>query len=67
MLTLQEATTIALDVLEKESRRLETGDFLYAFGGNGPIVVMHDGSVHRLGTAKNSDATVAEFEQEHGL
>lgn len=46
---------------------IETGDFLHALGGNGPIIVMHDGTIHRFGTAKAAETTIADFEREHGL
>ncbi|MBS2020266.1 MAG: hypothetical protein JST00_45825 [Deltaproteobacteria bacterium] len=46
---------------------IETGDFLFSLGGNGPLVVLHDGTVHPLGTSKDVDATISEFEQAHGL
>ena len=46
---------------------VETGDILYAFGGNGPIVVMHDGTLHSLGTAQTIEGNIAQFEREHGL
>ena len=37
------------------------------FFGNGPTVVMHDGSVHALGSARPAAAEVEAFEQERGF
>jgi len=55
-------------VLIFNSRKyIETGDILEAFGGNGPIVVMHDGTLHFLGTIQTIEGNIAEFEREHGL
>lgn len=55
-------------VLFYNSRRyIETGDFLDSLFGNGPVVVMHDGGVHLLGTDRNPDAMIADFERERGL
>lgn len=54
-------------LLYNSRQYIETGDFLHSLGGNGPVVVMHDGAVHVLGTAKNLDATIADFEQARGL
>jgi len=55
-------------VLVYESRRyVETGDVLEAFGGNGPVVVMDDGSVHMLGSALAVEDSVAAFERARGM
>ncbi len=55
-------------ILFYNSRRyLETGDILHAFGGNGPVVVLHDGAVHMLGTGHAPETTIAAFEAENGL
>jgi hypothetical protein len=48
-------------------RYVETGDFQWALGGNGPVVVLHDGSVHMLGTAYPLEETLQRFEAERGL
>jgi hypothetical protein len=46
----------------------ETGDFRYAIGGNGPIVVERaTGKLHTLGTANHPDISVAQFEKEQGF
>ena len=46
---------------------VRTGDDLKRFFGNGPQVVMHDGTVHALGTARAAAQEVAAFEAEQGL
>ena len=43
------------------------GDDLKRFFGNGPAVVMHDGTVHPLGSARPALAEVEASEQERGL
>jgi hypothetical protein len=49
-------------------RFLETCNFLYALGGNGPIVVEREsGRVTRLGTARPVEEEVAAFEREHNF
>ncbi len=46
---------------------LETGDFLYALGGNGPIAVEKEtGQLHKLGTAHPSEYYIKEFERKKG-
>jgi hypothetical protein len=46
----------------------ETGDFRYAVGGGGPIVVERaTGKLHGLGTANHPDLALAEFEKKHGF
>lgn len=52
-------------VLFYNSRRfVETGNELEALGGNGPVVVLHDGTIHFLGSDRESDVTIAAFERE---
>jgi hypothetical protein len=46
---------------------VETGNELEAFGGNGPVVVLHDGAIHFLGSDREGDVTIAAFEREHGF
>src|SRR4051794_37014714 len=41
---------------------VETGDILFALGGNRPVVVEHNKGVHEFGTAQSSEETIAEFE-----
>ncbi len=49
------------------SRRfIETGDILYALGGNGPIVVEHNKRIHYLSSAQATDDAVAELEAKRG-
>lgn len=45
---------------------IETGDVLDALGGNGPVVVSHDGKVFPLGSASSAEETIAAFERERG-
>lgn len=55
-------------ILFYNSRRfVETGNELEALGGNGPVVVLHDGAIHFLGSNREGDATIANFEREHGF
>ena len=44
-----------------------TGSDFDRFFGNGPFVIMHDGAVHTLGTARAAVAEIAAFEDAHGL
>lgn len=46
---------------------VETGDINFALGGNGPVVVEHDGRVHLLTSAVPPEESVAAFERERGL
>lgn len=48
-------------------RYVETGDPLSALGGNGPVVVLEDGEVHLLGSARTPADTIAEFEAQRAL
>ena len=55
-------------VLFYDSRRfVETGNELEGFGGNGPVVVLHDGTIHFLGSDREGDVAIATFERERGL
>lgn len=55
-------------VLFYNSRRfVETGNELEGFGGNGPVVVLHDGAIHFLGSEREGDVAIATFEREQGL
>lgn len=55
-------------ILFYNSRRfVETSDELEALGGNGPVVVLHDGAIHFLGSEHEGDVTIAAFEREHGF
>lgn len=55
-------------VLFYNSRQfVETGNEFEAFGGNGPVVVLHDSAIHFLGSDRERDVTIAAFEREHGL
>lgn len=46
---------------------VETGNRMAAVGGNGPVVVQHDGTVHMLTSAKAPEDSLAEFESARGL
>jgi hypothetical protein len=46
---------------------VETGDIMFMLAGNGPTVVLHDGSVHPLSTAYPPEESIAAFERERGL
>lgn len=46
---------------------LETGDVNYAIGGNGPVVVRHNGRWTMLGSQGDVDKTIADFERQHWL
>lgn len=47
---------------------VETGNFMYALGGNGPVVVEHEsGRVTFLGTGPSVEAILGAFEAKHGL
>lgn len=49
-------------------RFIETGNFIYALGGNGPVVVEHStGNVSLLGTGRPLEEILAEFERARGL
>lgn len=55
-------------VLVYNSRQfVETGNELEALGGNGAVVVLHDGAIHFLGSDCEGDATIAAFEREQGF
>lgn len=54
-------------VLYDSAAFVETGDESAALLGNGPCVVMSDGQIHYLGTARCVEEEVADFEKEHGL
>lgn len=55
-------------VLFYNSRQfVETGNELEALGGNGPVVVLHDGAIHFLGSDREGEVTIAAFEQEQGF
>lgn len=45
---------------------METDKFLYALGGNGPVVVEHNKRIHRLGSAEASKDVIAVMERERG-
>jgi hypothetical protein len=44
----------------------ETRNPLLGFGGNGPVVVQHNGRVHRLGSAMSVEESLAKLEAERG-
>ena len=46
---------------------LETEDVNYAIGGNGPVVVRHNGTCDRLSSAGDPNDTIAAFEKKKGL
>lgn len=47
-----------------DSRRfLETSNPLHALGGNGPVLIDMNGSVHQLGTGRSLEDLLAEFEK----
>lgn len=49
-------------------RYAETGDVLYALGGNGPVVVEREtGRMSHLGTLHVAEQSIAAFESNHGL
>lgn len=54
-------------VLYDSEAFLRDGNTLARFLGNGPVVVMHDGSMHVLGSAEEAQGEVAAFERERGL
>jgi hypothetical protein len=56
-------------VLFYNSRQfIETGNILYAFGGNGPLVVLDaSGEVASLPTYQSYDDSIRGFERERGL
>ena len=55
-------------VFQLQSRRyVETGDEHAMLVGQGPTVVLHDGSVHTLGTARPTAEELYAFEVAHGL
>lgn len=41
---------------------LETRNISFALGGNGPIIVEHNGRTHSLGSGKSPEDTISEFE-----
>ena len=45
----------------------ETGDVNFFVGGNGPLVVRHNGKVYRLISAGFPEEVIAAFEKKHGL
>lgn len=46
---------------------IETGNMLYAFGGNGPLVVLDAGEVVSLPTYQSYEDSIRGFEHERGL
>ena len=48
-------------------RLVETQDPLFFVGGNGPIVIFHDGRVFYLGTACDTEEELSNFERRSGL
>lgn len=58
---------LRLGVLYDSERFVQTGNDFDRFFGNGPFVIMHDGAVHTLGTARAAVAEIAAFEDAHGL
>lgn len=46
---------------------IDTGDFMYCLGGNGPTVVLHSGEIHSLGAAVPVVQSLKEFEDRQGL
>lgn len=49
-------------------RFMETRNFIYALGGNGPVVLEREsGRISRLGTARSAEEEVAVFERVNGL
>jgi hypothetical protein len=45
----------------------ETGDINDMVGGNGPLIVHHNGKVYRLPTYAPPEETIAAFEKEHWI
>lgn len=45
----------------------QSGDNRQRFFGNGPQVVLHDGTVHVLGTGRAAAVEIEAFEQQRGL
>ena len=44
---------------------VETGEFSHQLAGNGPIVITReDGNVHRLGSNRQPDYSIAEFREQ---
>lgn len=42
----------------------ETGDYIYALAGNGPLIVdRNDGSIHEISSAEPIDAAIARYRQ----
>ena len=54
-------------LLYDSERFVQTGNDFDRFFGNGPLVIMHDGAVHTLGTARAAAAEIAALEHAHGL
>jgi len=55
-------------VLFVESKEfVETGNPEACVAGNGPTVVLRDGSVHMLGSGQPTEDALREFERERGL
>lgn len=47
---------------------IETNDFIYALGGNGPIILLsEDNSLHMLGSGRPPKVEIRAFEEEKGL
>lgn len=47
---------------------VETGNFIYALGGNGPIVVFNDtGELHQLASSMPGEQALKEFESKFNL
>jgi hypothetical protein len=46
----------------------ETGDIRYAVAGNAPFLVDREtGAIHVFGTARRTEAYIAQYERERGL
>lgn len=64
-LTLEKPYGWVLFVESKEF--VETGNLEACIAGNGPIVVLQDGSVHMLGSGRPTDEALLQFERDHDL
>ncbi len=54
-------------VLYNSEAYVRDGNRLARFLGNGPMVVMHDRTIHPLGSATSAAEEVASFERQRGL
>ncbi len=54
-------------VFYDSEKYVRTGNDFDRFFGNAPFVIMHDGGVHTLGTARAAEAELAAFEHANGL